>query len=70
MQECSVRHELGLALAGAVAKLADTPKDAAHSAERGMAHHAAQKAKQEFDRHVAEHKCHDAHDLCADSGKE
>lgn len=72
MQECSRRHELGLILADAVAKLARIPKDSGHSAEREVARQAAQMAKQDFDQHVAEHKCHDAHDLCAKtaSGKD
>ena len=67
MQECSRRHELGLLLADAVARLASIRKDSAHSLEREAARQAAEMAKQEYDRHVAEHECHDVHDLCAET---
>ena len=67
MQECSIRHELGLVLADAVARLASIRKDSGHSVEREAARQAAAMAKQEFDRHVAEHECHDVHDLCAET---
>ena len=67
MQECSIRHELGLVLADAVARLASIRKDSGHSVEREAARQAAEIAKKEFDRHVAEHECHDVHDLCAET---
>jgi hypothetical protein len=66
MQECSKRHELGLVLADAVEKLASLGKDSGHPAEREAARQAAQMAKQTYDNHVAEHQCHDVHDLCVE----